>query len=179
MLAKNYGAENLEKLRAGVRGDLENELKFSQAKVVRNQIISALLAQANFDLPESAVAQETKNVVYNIVQENTKRGVGRELIEKEKDQIYNAAANTAKDRVKVAFLVQRIAEKEDIKVSQDEVLQRVQSMAQAYQIPVDKFIKDLQKRNGINEIYDQVAHEKVLNFLEINAKIENVPAAAK
>ena len=55
----------------------------------------------------------------------------------------------------------------------------VQSMAQAYQIPVDKFIKDLQKRNGINEIYDQVAHEKVLNFLEINAKIENVPAAAK
>jgi FKBP-type peptidyl-prolyl cis-trans isomerase (trigger factor) len=62
-------------------------------------------------------------------------------------------------------------------VSQDEVLQRVHSMAQAYQIPVDKFIKDLQKRNGINEIYDQVAHEKVLNFLEINAKIENVPAA--
>jgi len=178
-LAKNYGAETLEKLRAGVRVDLENELKFSQAKAVRSQIINALLAQTNFDLPESAVAQETKNVVYNIVQENTKRGVARDLIEKEKDQIYNAAANSAKERVKVAFLIQRIAEKEDIKVSQDEVLQRVQSMAQAYQIPVDKFIKDLQKRNGINEIYDQVAHEKVLNFLEINAKIENVPAAAK
>ena len=178
-LAKNYGAETLEKLRAGVRVDLENELKFSQAKAVRSQIINALLAQTNFDLPESAVAQETKNVVYNIVQENTKRGVARDLIEKEKDQIYNAAANSAKERVKVAFLIQRIAEKEDIKVSQDEVLQRLQSMAQAYQIPVDKFIKDLQKRNGINEIYDQVAHEKVLNFLEINAKIENVPAAAK
>jgi trigger factor len=178
-LAKNYGAETLEKLRAGVRVDLENELKFSQAKAVRGQILNALLAQANFDLPESAVAQETKNVVYNIVQENTKRGVGRDLIEQQKDQIYNAAATSAKERVKVAFLIQRIAEKEDIKVSQDEVLQRVQSMAQAYQIPVDKFVKDLQKRNGINEIYDQVAHEKVLNFLEINAKIENVPAAAK
>ena len=48
-----------------------------------------------------------------------------------------------------------------------------------YQIPLDKFIKDLQKRNGVNELYDQVAHEKVLNFLENNAKIENVPAAAK
>jgi len=177
-LAKNYGAENLEKLRAGVRVDLENELKFSQAKAVRGQILNALLAQANFDLPESAVAQETKNVVYNIVQENTKRGVARDLIEKEKDQIYNAAATSAKERVKVAFLIQRIAEKEDIKVSQEEVLQRIQSMAQAYQIPVDKFVKDLQKRNGINEIYDQVAHEKVLHFLEINAKIENVPTAA-
>ena len=178
-LAKNYGAENLEKLRAGVRVDLENELKHSQTKSIRGQILGALLAQANFDLPESAVANETKNVVYNIVQENTKRGVGRELIEKEKDQIYSAAATSAKERVKIAFLIQRISEKEQISVSQEEVLQRVQSLSQAYQIPPDKFIKDLQKRNGINELYDQIAHEKVLVFLENNAKIENVPAAAK
>jgi trigger factor len=178
-LAKNYGAENVEKLRAGVRLDLENEMKFSQTKAVRSQLIGALLAQANFDLPESAVAQETKNVVYNIVQENTKRGVGRELIEKEKDQIYSAAATSAKERVKMAFLIQRIAEQEKISVSQEEVLQRIQSLAAAYQIPPDKFIKDLQKRNGINELYDQIAHEKVLAFLEQNAKIEDVPAAAK
>jgi trigger factor len=178
-LAKQFGAENLEKLRAGVRVDLENELKFSQGNAVRGQILSALMAQANFDLPESAVAQETKNVVYNFVQESTKRGVGRDLIEKEKDQIYSAAATSAKERVKIAFLIQRIAEKEQISVSQDEVLQQVQAMSQAYQIPPDKLIKDLQKRNGINEIYDRIAHEKVLVFLENNAKIENVPALAK
>ena len=176
-LAKIYGAENVEKLRAGVRVDLENELKHSQAKAVRGQLIGALLAQSNFDLPESAVAHETKNVVYSIVQENTKRGVGRELIEKQKDEIYNAAATSAKERVKLAFLVQRIGEQEGIQVSQQEVLQRVQSLAAAYQIPPDKFIKDLQKRNGINELYDQIAHEKVMEFLEINAKIENIPAA--
>ena len=178
-LAKNYGAENLEKLRAGVRVDLENELKHSQAKAIRGQLIGALLAQSNFDLPETAVAHETKNVVYNIVQENTKRGVGRELIEKQKDEIYHAAATSAKERVKLAFLVQRIAEQEKISVSQEEVLQRIQSLAAAYQIPPDKFVKDLQKRNGINELYDQIAHEKVFHFLEINAKITDMPAAAK
>ncbi len=178
-LAKNYGAENLEKLRAGVRLDLENELKYSQTKSVRSQLISALLAKTNFDLPESAVAHETKNVVYNIVQENTKRGVGRELIEKQKDEIYNAAATSAKERVKLAFLIQRIGEAEGIKVSQEEVLQRIQSLSQAYQIPPDKFIKDLQKRNGINELYDQIAHEKVLTFIESNATITDVPAAVK
>ena len=145
----------------------------------RGQLINALLAQSTFDLPESAVANETKNVVYNIVQENTKRGVGRELIEKQKDEIYSAAAGTAKERVKLAFLIQRIAEKEAIQVSQEEVLQRIQSLAQAYQIPPDKFIKDLQKRNGINELFDQIAHEKVLTFLETNATITEVPAAAK
>jgi trigger factor len=173
-LAKKFGAENLEKLRAGVRVDLENELKYSQAKAVRGQIINALLAGTNFDLPESAVAQVTRNVVYDIVRENSQRGVPRELIEKQKDEIYSAAATNAKERVKLAFLVQRIAEKEDIKVSQEEVLQRANSLAAAYQIPLDKFIKDLQKRNGVNELYDQIAHEKVLGFLENNAKIENV-----
>jgi trigger factor len=177
-LAKKYDAASLEKLREGVRRDLENELKFSQAKAVRGQIIDALLGGANFDLPETAVAHETRNVVYNIVQENSKRGVPRDLIEKQKEEIYTAATRSAKDRVKLAFLVQRIAENEGIKVSQEEVLRRVQSLAAAYQIPPDQFIKDLQKRNGVNELYDQIAHEKVLEFLEINAKIENVSVAA-
>jgi trigger factor len=177
-LAKKFGAENLEKLRAGVRVDLENELKYGQIKAVRGQIIDALLGGANFELPETAVAHETKNVVYNIVQENSKRGVPRELIEKQKDEIYTAAARSAKERVRLAFIVQRIAEQEKISVSQEEVLQRVQALSQAYQIPPDQFIKDLQKRNGINELYDQIAHEKVLAFLEINAKVADVPAAA-
>ncbi len=176
--AKKYDAENLAKLREGVQRDLENELKYSQAKVVRGQIIRALLTATNFDLPETAVAHETRTVVYNIVRENTQRGVARDLIEKQKDEIYSAAAQSAKERVKLSFLIQRIAEKEGIQVSQDEVLKRVQSLAAAYQIPLEKFLKDLQKRNGVAELYEQIAHEKVLAFLEQNAKIEEIPAVA-
>ena len=175
--AKKYGAENLDKLRDGVRHDLENELKYSQTKAIRGQIVRGLLDRVNFDLPETAVAHETRNVVYDIVRENSQRGVARDLIEKQKDEIYTAAAQSAKERVKLSFLVQRIAEKEGIQVSQDEVLKRVQSLAMAYQIPLEKFLKDLQKRNGVPELYDQIAHEKVLAFLEQNAKIEDVPAA--
>jgi trigger factor len=175
--AKKYDAENLTKLREGVQRDLENELKYSQARTVRGQIIHALLTATNFDLPETAVAHETRNVVYDIVRENSQRGVARDLIEKQKDEIYSAAAQSAKERVKLSFLIQRIAEKEGIQVSQDEVLKRVQSLAMAYQIPLEKFLKDLQKRNGVPELYDQIAHEKVLAFLEQNAKIEEVPAA--
>jgi uncharacterized protein YutE (UPF0331/DUF86 family) len=47
-----------------------------------------------------------------------------------------------------------------------------------YQIPPEKFIKDLQKRNGIVEIYDQLSSEKVMEFLENNAAVETVPAKA-
>jgi len=175
--AKSYGAENLEKLREGVRRDLENELKFKQNKDLRAQILRALLNRVTFDLPEGSVARETRNVVYELVQENAKRGVSRDVIEKEKDAIYSAAAGSAKERVKLAFLIQRIAEKEDIKVAQEEILQRVQTLATIYQMPPDKFLKDLQKRNGLVEIYDQLAHDKVMQFLENNAKVETAPVA--
>lgn len=173
--AKSYNAENLEKLKEGVRRDLENELKFSRDKELRNQLIRSLMNRVNFELPESAVAQETRNVVYDIVQENAKRGVSHKLMEEQKDQIYSAATQGAKERVKVSFLLQRIAEKENIKVSQEEIGERISRLAQMYQIPADKFVKDLQKRNGLIEVYDQVMNEKVIDFLQKNAKIEDAP----
>jgi trigger factor len=175
--AKGYGAESLDKLKGGVRRDLENELKYKQDNAVRNQLIRSLLNRVNFELPESSVQRETRNVVYDIVQENAKRGVARNIIEQQKDQIYSAAAQSAKERVKVAFLLQKIAEKEDIKVSQQEIGQRVVQMAGLYQIPAEKFIKDLQKRNGMIEIYDQIMNEKVLELLKSNARIEEVAPA--
>jgi trigger factor len=174
-LAKAYGAESLEKLQAGVRRDLENELKFKQDRTLRNELIGALLNRVTFDLPETAVAQETRNVVYDLVQENTKRGVPREAIEQQKEQIFSAATRNAKERVKVQFLLRKIAEKEDIKVSQEEIAQRVHHLAGLYQMPADKFLRDLQKRNGLIEIYDQIMNEKVIEFLQQNAKIEDVP----
>ena len=175
--AKSFGAENLEKLKIGVRNDLENELKFSQAKAVRAQAVRGLLGRVNFDLPEAAVAAETRHAVYDIVNQNARRGIARELIEQEKDQIYNAAATNAKDRVKLAFIVSRIAEHEKVQVSQEDVLKRAQSLAMMNQVPLEQFIKDLQKRNGVNELYEQVLHEKVLEIVEKNASIENVPPA--
>jgi len=176
--AKTFEAESAEKLREGVRRDLESELKFKLQRDTRTQLVKELMGRVNFDLPESAVASETRNVVYDLVNENAKRGVSREIIEKEKDAIYSAAASNAKDRVKLSFLIQKIAEKEDIKVSQEEIARRVQTMATMYQIPPEKFVKDLQKRNGFVEIYDQLAHEKVMEFLENNAKVEALTAAA-
>ncbi|HSU55569.1 MAG TPA: trigger factor [Candidatus Dormibacteraeota bacterium] len=175
--AKSYGAESLEKLKEGVKRDLDNELKYKQKRNVQNQLVRSLLNRVNFELPETAVARETKNVVYDLVQENAKRGVSREAIEQEKDKIYSAAAQVGTERVKVAFLLQKIAEKEDIKISQEEIAQRIGQLAAMYQIPAEKFAKDLQKRNGLIEIYDQIMNEKVMEFLEKNAQIEEVPPA--
>ncbi|HTL71654.1 MAG TPA: trigger factor [bacterium] len=175
--AKKYGADDLEKLKAGVRTDLENELKHSKAKSIRGQVIKALMDKVNFDLPETAVANETRNVVYDLVRQNTQRGVNRDIIEQQKDQIYAAAAGNAKERVKLAFLVGKIAAQEKIQASQEDVIKRAQQLAMMYQMPFDQFIKDLQKRNGVNELYEQVMHEKVLELIEQSAVVtETAPA---
>ena len=177
-LAKKYGADNVEKLTVGVRADLENELKYSRSKSVRQQVVNHLLNQLNFELPESAVAAETRNLVYDLVRQNTQRGVAREMIEQQKDEIYAAAAGNAKERVRLAFIVQRIAEQEKIQVTQEDAMRRAQAVAMMNQIPLEQFIKDLKARNGVNELFEQVLHEKVLELLEKNAKVTEVAVAA-
>jgi trigger factor len=176
-LAKKFGAEDLEKLKAGIRVDLENELKYNRTKSIRQQVVHSLLEKLNFELPETAVAHETRNVVQDLVRQNMQRGIGRELIESQKDEIYTAAAGNAKERVRLAFIVQRIAEQEKISATQEDVIKRAQTLAMMYQTPFEQFIKDLQKRNGVNELYEQVIHEKVMDLLEKNASVTETVTA--
>jgi len=176
-LAKAYGAESIEKLRAGVREDLERELKFKQKREVRNQLLRGLLERVHFELPESIVAQETKTVVYDLVRENQQRGVPKEKIEEQKDEIYTFANRNAKERVKISFLLGKIADKENLKVTQQEIMQRILFIAQQNNIKPEKLVKQLQDRNGIAEIHEQILSSKVLDLLELNARlIEEVPA---
>ncbi len=178
--AISYGAESLEKLREGVRRDLENELAYKKTQSIRNQVVEQLLGKVQFELPEGIVAEQTRNVVYEIVQENQKRGVPTELIEQQKEQIYSAASESAKARVKANFVLRKVAEKEAIKVSQEEVIQRITQLAGMNNISPDQFVKDLQKRNGIPQIYDQIATDKTIELLVSNAVIEDVtPEAPK
>src|SRR5690606_38449283 len=107
------------------RNDLENELTYKKRRDVRNQMISSLMARVSFDLPESMVQQEIRTVVYDVVRENQKRGVPPEKIDEQKDQIYGYASNSARDRLKVAFLLGRIAEAEKIDASNEEITRHI------------------------------------------------------
>jgi trigger factor len=174
-LAKAYEAQSLEKLRQGVRRDLENELSHKRSNSIRNQLVQSLMGRVQFELPETSVAYETRNRIYDIVNANQRRGASREQIEEHKDRIASAATQDAKERVKLAFLIRRIAEKEDVKVSQDEIGRRVAQIAAANQIPMEKLVKDLKERNAFIEIYDQVMTEKVMDLLERNAQLIEAP----
>jgi trigger factor len=177
-LAKIYGAENLEKLIEGVRHDLGEELKRKQSTSIRNQIVAALTGKLACELPESMVMEETRKVVYDIVRENQNRGVARELIDKKKDEIYNVANLSAKERVKAAFVLMRIAEKEKISASHEELTRRVMALASQAQMRPELFVKQLRERNALSAVEEQVITGKVLDFLQLNAKIEEETAPA-
>jgi trigger factor len=170
-LARAYEAQNLDTLRQGVRRDLENELTHKRSTSIRGQLVQALLGRVQFDLPETSVAEETRHRVFDIVNSNQRRGASREQIEQHKDRIFSAAEQGAKERVKLAFLVQKIAEKEEIKVSQEEISRRLAQIAVANQVPVEKLLKDLRERNALIEVYDQVMTDKVMDFLERHAQL--------
>ncbi len=178
--AKTYGAENIGALREGVRRDLQNELNTKQTRSVRGQLVKSVLDQVQFELPETLVSQETRNIVYQIVQENQQRGVAKEAIDAQKEEIYKAANQTGRERVKASFIFHKIAEKEGIRVQNEEVSGRIYALSQQYQMAPDKFAKELEKRNGVQEIWEQLLNEKVIDFVQQNAKIEDVePAPAQ
>ena len=176
--AKSLGAENLEVLRAGVRTDLENELKLKLKRQVRDQLVATLLGRVNCELPEGLVQNETRSVIYDIVRANQERGVPKEAIDGKKDEIYGLASNSARERVKSMLILNRIAAKEGVKVSREELGQRIYQLAAQHQIKPEKLIKQLQERDGFAQIQEQILISKVLDLIELHAVIEEVPVSA-
>ena len=123
------------------------------------------------------VGAETRGMVYNIVQQNQQRGVGKDEIERNKEQIYATANMAAQDRVKAAFIVQRIAKEESVEVTQEEITAHLSILAQQNKMDVQEFYKKVQENDGMHEIVNAVMHDKVVSFLVENATIEEVDPA--
>lgn len=173
--AQSWGAESMEKLREGVRADLQNELNQKTKRSIRNQLIRALLDRVSFELPESLVQEETRAVVYDIVSDSQERGVSKEALERQKDEIYAVASRSARDRVKLAFLFSKIAEREGIRVEPEAVNARLVVLANAANKPLQQFVQELKDSGGMQRVAEQLLHEKVLDFLQEHARIEDVP----
>jgi trigger factor len=171
--AKSFGAEDFVRLREGVRDDLENELRLTQKRTTRDQIIKVLLGRVQCDLPESLVEQETRGVVLDIVRSNQERGVSKEAIDESKDQIYGYATQSARDRVKARLIFLRIAEKEGIAAGKQEIAGRIAQLAAQRKMTPEAMVKELQERGALEDLRDDILCAKVLDLIEANAKVQD------
>jgi trigger factor len=175
--AKAYGAESMDKLREGVRADLQNEWNLKQNRSIRKQVVDNLLGRIKCDMPESLLEQETREIVYSIVNDNQQHGISKEALDAQKDAIYTTASSTARDRIKASFAFQRVAEKEGVRVEQVEIARRLQDLAAQYKMPVEKLVKELEKSGGLSGVYAQLLNEKVVDLLVQYAKLEDIVIA--
>ena len=172
--AKSFGAEGIDKLTEGVEADLKNELEYSEKQSIRNQCVQKLLEKVTCDLPETIVNQATRAVVHNIVQSNHNRGVSKDVIEENKDDIYSNAKSNAEVRVKANYILAQIAEKEGIKVTEQELSRQISAMAMQQKIKPQKMADQLKENGGIYEVQEEILNSKVIDLLEEKAKITEV-----
>jgi trigger factor len=172
--AKKVGAETLEKLKEEIRKGFAAERESRVRSDLQRQIVDYLLSKTDFELPESLVAHETRSIVYDLVRENTTRGVSKEQLEQKKDEILGFATQNAKDRLRSSFILDAIAQQEQIKVEEAEVEQRITQLAQRYRITRERLKAQLAERDGLGEVEEQILVGKTLDFLLANAKVETV-----
>ena len=172
--AKAFGADGMDKLREGIENDLKNELEYSQKKSIRNQCVDKLLSAVTCDLPETIVNEATRAGVHNIVQQNHQRGVGKEIIEENKDRIYANAKSDAEVRVRANYILSRIAEKEGIKVTEQEVSRQIAAIAAQQKVKPQKLAQQLKDNGTLYQIQEEIMNGKVIDFLEEKAKVTEI-----
>ncbi len=172
--AKTLDAKNVEELREGVKSDLKNDLNHRIRQSLRDQAVEELMSRINFELPETELNDETKEAVLNIVMEQQRRGMSKEEIEKHKDEIFNIALSRARNIVKARYVFAKIAEKEGIKVSQEELMNEISLAARMNNEDPKKYAERIVKNNQVRRFYEIIIAQKVIDFLVEYAKIEDV-----
>ncbi|MBA2433410.1 MAG: hypothetical protein H0V56_15060, partial [Chthoniobacterales bacterium] len=69
----------------------------------------------------------------------------------------------------------RIAEKEALKITREEVDERIRQQAEQYNVPVEKLRKDLEENDRLDGVAEEVLLGKTLDFLKANVSVQ--PAA--
>ncbi|MGA7216049.1 MAG: trigger factor [Terrimicrobiaceae bacterium] len=156
-----------------VREHLEHlaEAQFENAK--RQAAVRYLLEKVDCELPAPVVRKEMDGILHEIVRENRARGISDEEIRKHEGELVGAAQQGAMDRVRGNFLLLRVAEKEKMEVSEQDVSRRVIEMAARYEIPVGKLVKDLQRRDGFGPLREQILIGKALDLLAANVTVRD------
>jgi len=170
--AQEVAKMDLATLKTRIRENMEQEKKNQAAGASRTEIIQKLITAVDFELPPSAVDEETHATVYDIVAENQSRGVPANVLEEKKDEIFNNAAKAAKESVKFKFIAAQIAENEKIDVTQEQLAQHIAFLAQREGLTMDKMVDRVRKNNAFGLIRQQLLRQSVLDFLLKEAKSE-------
>ena len=176
--AKLVPEKTVADLRQMIEHDLEHEKEHEVERAKESQIVKFLHEHTAFDLPPPLLKSETRRALNELVHRNRERGVPDDMLKGKEKELVEGAGSLAAHRLKRNFILSRIAEREKIEVSREEIDARVREEAARYDISVDKMRKELQEHDGLNSLAEQLLLGKTLDFLKANVSVEETQERA-
>jgi trigger factor len=169
--AKLIPGKTLADLRHIIEHDLAHEKEHERERAKEGQLVKYLHERIQFELPPALLKSETRRILADLVQRNRERGVPDEMLKDKEKELIETAAGLAAHRLKTNFILHRIAERENIQVSRDDINARLLEEAARYNVPVEKMRKELQEHDGLDAFAEQILLGKTLDFLKLNVSV--------
>ena len=170
--------KTLSELRQMIEHDLEHAKEHDAERAKEAQIVKYLHEHIHLELPQALLQNETRRALAELVQRNRERGVTDEMLKEKEKELIDTASGMAAHRLKTNFILHRVAEREKIEVTKEDLDSRIRQEATRYDISPDKMRKELQQRNALDDVTEQVLLGKTLDFLKANVSIEPTKESA-
>lgn len=142
--------DTIGELKDDLRTQLAQQKSFGQGAAARDKLLAILLEQVEIPVPESLIEGEVHRHLEN-----------EDLLEDDAHRAEVTESTTTTFRKQI--FLDALAEKEEVKVSQDELTQYLIQGAQQYNMEPGEFIKILDQNGQIPGMVGEVARSKALS----------------
>ena len=165
--------DTLEEYKADVKKNLE-ERKASDAKRAKiDAVIDTVINNATMDIPEAMVATTQRQILDEYAQNMQAQGISLEQYMKytgvDSETMLEQLKPQAENRIKGRLVLEAVAKAENITATEEDFEAEVKTMAEAYNLEVEK-AKELLGENGKKSVLEDICIKKAQEFLVDNAK---------
>jgi trigger factor len=162
--------QNLGDLKQRFRENMEAELKHKTEHEAKDKLIEELLAKHDFPVPRSMVEHQIDLRLERGLRALAAQGMKTEDMRRmDFGRLRAGQQEFAVKEVKSSVLLAKIAIKENIQVTDEELEREIAAMAAQMQQPLEEVRKRLTEDNAVERLRDRMRSEKALNLLYSNS----------
>ncbi len=170
-LAKSTGHfKSLSELKVDLNKNILKQKKLESERDLENQIYKVLLETHPFDVPASLVERQSQHLVEESKQRLLQQGYKKEDLDKQDDKLKESVRDKALNNVRLFFIMQKIAKQEKIEVGELDLDKRIIEIASYTKEEQAKVKARLKENNLLDNLKEQILHDKVVEFLVAQAK---------
>ena len=163
------GHESLDDLKKAIRAELKEEKEKTLEGTLDDRIMEKLIELHPFEVPKRLVMYEVQEMVKQ-TEENLKRaGMTLESAGIDLEDLIEQNKPVAEKRVRGDFLLKKVAEVEEIKLSDEDIEEGYRRIADEYNMSLDEVKSYFKRREEILPFVNELLNEKILTFLRENA----------